>query len=105
MSTQPSLFDIPTLWTKSGASRRSDPETSKAAAKSLDTNALESLVLETLRKHLGGLTSHEVASLTGLSLVTVSPRMAPLVRKGKICDSGERRSGVGFRSSTVWKCL
>jgi hypothetical protein len=56
-----------------------------------------------LRAHPAGLTSHEVAAHLGLSLVTVSPRMRPLVRKNLVVDSGEKRAGVGFMNSIVWK--
>jgi hypothetical protein len=99
MSIQASLFDSPPI----AHSRYADPPTSKAAAKNLDTNYLENIVLDALRSHPLGLTSHEVASITGLSLVTVSPRFRPLVNKNLIVDSGEKRSGVGFKTSIVWK--
>jgi hypothetical protein len=35
--------------------------------------------------------------------VTVSPRFRPLVNKNLIVDSGEKRAGIGFKSSIVWK--
>jgi hypothetical protein len=102
MNTQPTLFDIPTPQAQ-GGSRRADPPTSKAAAKSIDTNGLEQLVVQALRTHPAGMTSHEVAAHLDLSLVTVSPRFRPLVNKNFIVDSGEKRAGVGFKSSIVWK--
>ena len=64
MNTQPSLFDIPAV----GAARRADPETSKEAAQSVTATALESLVMHWLRKRPSGLTTHELAEITGLSL-------------------------------------
>ena len=99
MNTQPSLFDVPAV----GAARRADPETSKEAAQSVTATALESLVMRWLHKRPSGLTTHELAELTGLSLVSVSPRIAPLVRKGFVKDSGERRPGPSGRKSIVWK--
>ena len=115
MNTQPSLFDSPEKRAiaadtkefieqfRSGSSRHSDPPTSKAAARSVDTNHLEALVVEAMRRHPSGMTSHEVAAYLDLSLVTVSPRFRPLVNKNIIIDSGEKRAGVGFRNSIVWK--
>jgi len=99
---QPGLFDART---HAGRARRADPPTSKAAARSVDANQLEQVVLEVLRSHPHGLTSHEVASITGLSLVTVSPRFRPLVNKNLVIDSGEKRAGVSFRNSIVWKVI
>jgi len=45
----------------------------------------------------GDATSHELAERLGLSLVTVSPRLAPLRRKGLVVEAG-RRDG-----RTVWR--
>lgn len=58
--------------------RRSDPATSRAAAARVNTSDPESLVLNALRAHPVGLTSHEVAALLNRELVSVSPRMRPL---------------------------
>jgi hypothetical protein len=99
MNTQASLFDSPPI----ARSRRSDPPTSKAAARSVNTSEIEWRVMFSLQKHPGGQTSHEVATYLHLPLVTISPRMRPLVNKNLIVDSGERRSGVGFKTSIVWK--
>ena len=82
-------------------SRNTDPDTSAAAAASVrgsKANALESKVLDTLQAHSDGLTSSEVANLLDLHAWSISPRFAPLRRKGLIFDSGER-SG----RSIVWK--
>ena len=85
------------LFASAALARRTDPETSHEAAASVDTNALESLVLDELRGAVEGLTSHQVADRTGESLVSVSPRMAPLERKGLIERAGKR----GRR--TIWR--
>lgn len=73
-----------------GLARRTDPATSHQAALNLgDTTPLEGRVLDCLRRH-GRCSSHDVARLTGLELVTVSPRFAPLERKGLIRMAGRR---------------
>jgi predicted ArsR family transcriptional regulator len=66
---------------------------------------LEELVLSILQRRPSGLTTHELADVLQLSLVTVSPRMRPLVRRGAVIDSGERRKNVSGRASIVWKAV
>lgn len=100
MNTQPSLFDTQP---PPARSRRSDPPTSKSAARCVRATYLEGAVLEVLRLNPRGLTSHEVSAWLDLPLVTVSPRFRPLVNKNLIIDSGEKRAGVGFKTSIVWK--
>jgi DNA-binding HxlR family transcriptional regulator len=79
--------------------RNSDPLTSDEAAEAVPVNRLEQIVLN----HLGfwqeqGRTSHELALSTGLSLVSISPRMKPLEQKNLIVRTAERRQG-----RIVWK--
>lgn len=89
---------------ESAAARAVDPETSHEAAASLgDVTELQSRVLESIRgSGETGLTAFELAERLGLQLNTVSPRTAPLVRKGLVVDSGKRRRGPSGRKSTVW---
>jgi hypothetical protein len=95
---QTELFSEP-----GAASRRADPDTAKEAAKRVPTARLESLVLRCLHGTLRGLTSHEISIALDLSLVTVSPRMRPLARKGLVVDSGERRETASGSRAIVWK--
>ena len=86
--------------------RHSDPETSHAAARSLklkDINAMEAQVLAALRRNPQGLTNHGIVEETGLSWNTATPRVHPLVQKGLVYDSGNRRMGPAGRSCVVWK--
>lgn len=76
--------------------RRSDPPTSRAAAERVNVSDLQALVLNVLRAHPAGLTSHEIAAATGRDLVSISPRMRPLVQKRQVREAG-RRDG-----RTVW---
>jgi predicted transcriptional regulator len=91
------MFDAP------ARARRADPPTSHEAARSVKVTDLEAVVLEALRLSYNGLTSHELAERTGLSLVTVSPRLRPLADKGEVRDSGRKRKGESGRNSIVWE--
>ncbi len=88
------------------AARNSDPDTSHLSAAFMrkeKANRLEALVVSTLRIHSHGLTNHELVTATGVDWNTITPRIAPLVRKGLVYDSGERRKGSTNRPCIVWK--
>jgi predicted transcriptional regulator len=85
--------------------RVSDPSTSHAAANSMrgqSATELELLVLNKLRR-MGDATSEEVADSIGISLQSISPRFAPLARKGLIEKTGETREGSSGRNRQVWR--
>jgi|PlaIllAssembly_1097288.scaffolds.fasta_scaffold843861_2 hypothetical protein len=98
-------------WDDLAHARNDDPGTSHAAARSMDENvaAMEQLVEEAIirmadRDHddgLGGATAEEVATFTGKRLNTISPRFAPLRRKGRLKVIGTRRNSTG-RPAEVW---
>lgn len=75
--------------------RRTDPQTSRTAASRIDGATLCGRVLDELAR--GDATTHELAERMGLSLVTVSPRMAPLQRRGLVVAAGKRDG------RTVWR--
>ncbi len=79
-----------------------DPATSHEAAAGVQVQTIESRILAALRRERVGMTTHELARKLDLSLVTVSPRMRPLVNKGFIRDSGLR---IGTPSRIVWQAL
>jgi DNA-binding MarR family transcriptional regulator len=82
---------------KKGAyARRTDPQTSHDAADRVDVNRLEGIVLEAI-SNSRGLTSKEIAEVTGLDKWSVSPRIKPLRKKNLVWDSGKRRD-----RSIVW---
>jgi predicted transcriptional regulator len=89
---------------ETGRARKADPPTAKAAARSVDATDLEQAVLAALLTN-GPMTTHEVARYLNRELVTVSPRMAPLVRKGLVQDSTLRREGPSGRKSIVWRII
>jgi len=88
--------------------RGSDPDTSSDAARHLRGNIatqLEYKVLRTLKQFPMGLTNHEIVHHSGLTWNTASPRLAPLVRKGYVVDTGRRRKGPTNRSCIVWSAV
>ncbi len=68
--------------------RSNDPATSKGRRK---VNKYEQAVLNSLRFTKEGRTGKEIASDEEHPLNCITPRFAPLRRKGLIKDSGERR--------------
>jgi hypothetical protein len=95
ITAQLDLFDPMRI--ESGGYRWDDPQTSKDAAQSINVAKLERDYLTILAKFPGGLTNQEIADNSEMHLNSVSPRSAPLQRKGLIKDSGERRL-----KRTVW---
>jgi predicted ArsR family transcriptional regulator len=80
--------------------RNNDPSTSIVAASTLNTSDLENLVVEAIKNNAPG-TTEEIAAWTELSIVTVSPRMRPLERKGIVRRIGKRQNASG-RPATIW---
>jgi hypothetical protein len=84
--------------------RNTDPDTSVEAAKSIDSTQLESMVYEVIAMYPNGCTSDEVLKhFPHHGVQTISPRFAPLLRKGFIYDTGERRKASSGRSQRVMK--
>jgi len=87
-----------------GGVRNTDPDTSYEAADSIDTTVLERIVYDTIKKFPNGCINDEVlALLPGFTHQTISPRYAPLLRKGWIIDTGDRRKARSGRSQRVMK--
>jgi hypothetical protein len=97
---QIALFPVP----RPGRSRRRDPATSKAAARSVEADGLENLVESTLRA-LAAATTRDIAEYTEVDLVSISPRIAPMLKKGIIRDSGRTKVGLSGRKSIVWELV
>jgi hypothetical protein len=68
--------------------RATDPVTSKRQPK---VNKYEQVVLYELGLGFGGMTGKEIAAHSDNPLNCITPRFAPLRRKGLIKDSGQRR--------------
>lgn len=97
-----------TMETSDGAyARNTDPTTSQEAANSLSEGslaALQKIVVDILKAHPDGLTVPEIAVLADRTVVTISPRIRPLVRAGVIHDSGIKKIPPEHtRACIVWK--
>jgi len=98
--------------------RKTDPQTSHDAAKSVDTSKNEASVLMVLR-HLGGATDHELIrgyqnlltspywtkSITLQPEESIRKRRADLMRRGLVVDTGLKRPGESGRLQTVWRAI
>lgn len=80
---------------KNAFARKTDLDTSKAAAHAIDTATLETLVYKAIASFgKKGCTSDDVLchpSIDRYSYGAITPRYAVLIRKGLIEDTGERR--------------
>ena len=84
--------------------RTDDPDTSHAAAHSIDATALEALVLATIAQFPNGCIADDIKVANPQHRRTsLNPRMAPLLRSGAIVDTGERRMAASGRSQRVVK--
>ena len=86
--------------------RTTDPDTSMDAAEKVDSTTLEQQVYEVIAKHPNGCIAEEVMShFPNHGIQTISPRYAPLIRKGFIEDTGERRKASTGHSQRVLKVI
>ena len=86
--------------------RTTDPETSLEAAEKVNSKKLEEMVYEVIAKYPDGCIADEIqAHFPNHGVQTISPRYAPLIRKGFIEDTGERRKGVSGHSQRVLKVI
>lgn len=87
--------------------RTTDPLSSFEAADTVPVNELEAVCLRWLRQCPEGLTSRAIADLSGMELVSISPRLKPLEDRGLIYRDGKRayRSRVACVACVVWKAV
>jgi predicted ArsR family transcriptional regulator len=84
--------------------RRSDPDTSRAAARSMvgSVDSLLQRIVQAFRDR-GPMTRTEVAAIVGLSDYQASKRISDLKNVAAIVDTGERRPGPSGRAQIVWR--
>lgn len=86
--------------------RKTDPETSKQAAESVPVERLERMVYEAIKTLPDGAIADDLEKiLPGVKLNSITPRIAPLIKKGYIYDTGERRRASSGRSQRVLKVV
>jgi len=89
-----------------GLARATDPETSKEAAQSVNPTKLEQIVLDTIRSFPNGCISQDVEHmLVQYRANSITPRYCPLMKKGLIVDTGEKRPGFSGRNQRVMKAI
>ena len=89
-----------------GLARNTDPETSHDAAESIDTTALEQIVYNVIKQFPNGCIGDDVVKmLPQFGIQTISPRYAPLIRKGWVIDTGEKRQARSGRGQRVMKVV
>jgi DNA-binding HxlR family transcriptional regulator len=82
--------------------RSTDPETSHEAAKLIDASRIEWIILDEFRKARKGLTAEELSRrIPGIPLNTLTPRLAPLLRRGLLINAFERRKASSGRYQRV----
>lgn len=84
--------------------RRTDPDTSRAAAESM-YGAIESILRRLLDafRDRGPMTRTEISAIVGLTDYQASKRISDLKNAGAIVDAGERRPGPSGRAQIVWR--
>ena len=83
-------------FTDEAYARRTDPDTSHKAAREVKANQYERMVLKALK--LGPATIRDIEFRTGVHYGTISPRFAPLVKRGyiEIIEKRGRRQVYGL---------
>jgi hypothetical protein len=87
--------------------RSEGPDTSKAAAESVDTTSLESMVFSAIENfgRRGAIADDILKMFPGFPYSSITARFSALIRKGFVSDTGERRPGRSGRSQRVMIAL
>ena len=86
--------------------RTEDPDTSKEAAETVPSAHLEQLVYEVITEFPNGCTSEDVErALYQYKSHSITPRFAPLIKKGLIIDTAVRKKTASGRSQRVVRAV
>jgi DNA-binding PucR family transcriptional regulator len=101
------MFEQPAFGTHSRKLvRRKDPDTSHEAAKTVDTAMLERMVYEIIAMFPRGCTAEDVErALPNIRSHSITPRFAPLIKKGLIVDTGLRKKASSGRNQRIVKAI
>ena len=92
------------LFGSKAQSRNSDASTSYKAADKVDTAKLEGMVYEVIKRYPEGCIMDDViAALPQVREHSIQPRFAPLIRKGFVIDTGDKREGKSGRLQRIIK--
>jgi hypothetical protein len=85
--------------------RASDPDTSREAAKRANQYAsrIDAAIIGYPTRHPHGGTSRDISAETGLDLVSVSPRLKPLEKAGRVRRAGRRVNPTSGCGATNWR--
>jgi len=100
----PGQLSLPLVGQGPGA-RRSDPDTSQAAASANQSQRARDRdeVLRIHRLHPAGLTDFELAEIMGRAQTSVGKRRGELRDSGLIANSGQRRPAPSGSTAIVWR--
>lgn len=103
MSDQTAFFETDDRrpWQRSAheLARRTDPETSKAAARRLEAGSIRKALLKTFL--VGSRTFEEAADVAGIDPWQASKRVSDLIAAGFVHDTGGTRSGASGRQQRI----
>ena len=66
-------------------------------------SAMQAQLLMALRTSREGASADQLASMTGLHILTVRPRVSELAKAGMVEDSGKRAINASGRRAIVWR--
>ena len=86
--------------------RKTDPVTSKEAAATVNVSSMEQTVLDVIKSYPKGCITEQIElDLPDVRISSISPRIRPLINKGLIIDTGEKRPSSSGRNQRVLKAV
>jgi hypothetical protein len=89
---------------KQGLARRTDPQTSQDAARSIDPSGQQAAILRTLA-YLVEANRYEISRACGLTEYQAGRRLSELERDRRIIWTGRTRAGESGRQQRVWTIM
>ena len=106
MKTFNEFFENLTEMVNKGFARNTDPQTSKEAAVTVNVSSMEQTVLDVIKSYPKGCITEQIEwDLPDVRISSISPRIRPLINKGLIIDTGEKRPSSSGRNQRVLKAV